>query len=133
MDIKTKVGDFDVVECGSIVLNQSNLITFSIEDLEFEFVFQSEEGTEQKPYINLVTINSKKIRFQMVNYNNPLGTGIPNPLNVASLSTGEEVYLQYAIHGINELKIFHYTWYLKPISKVNAIGEDGVELKSEQQ
>ena len=132
MEITIKVGELNLIESGSIVLNQSNKLSFNIEDLEFEFLFQTEEDEDHKPHIKLISKDSKSIQFQMINYNNPLGTGTPNPLNVASLSTGEEIFLQYAIHGINELKIFHYSWYSKPEGKVSVDEGDRVENKDKE-
>ena len=132
MEIKTKVGDLDLIESGSIVLNKDSKLYFSIEDLVFEFVFPSADGEEKTPNTKLVTTSSKSVQFQLINYDNPLGTGSPNPLNVASLSTGVDLYLQYAVHGKNKMKIFHYTWYSKPTSKVNAVSGESVEPNNKE-
>jgi hypothetical protein len=119
MVITKKVGDFDLIESGSIVINQSNTISFFILNLEVEFVFSDTEDKKQE--IKVSTIDNKKLQLNLLNFNNTLGTGITKPMSVATLNTGEEVFLQYVVYAVGELKVLHYSWYSKPVVEDSSV------------
>ncbi len=124
MNIKKKVGDFNLIESGSIVLNQSNNISFFIADLEIEFVFNNND--EKKQEVKAIPIGNKKLQLQIFNFDNPLGTGPKMPMSVATLNNNEEIYLQYVIYSINEIKILHYSWYSKLVVIDNVDQVNGI-------
>lgn len=115
MEIDIKVGGFKLIQSGSIVFNQSNNVLFSFKGLEIEFVFIQNDDKEQS--VKAVPIGEKKLQLQVLNFNNVLGTGQTNPINIASLNSGEDIFLQYVIYSINEIKILHYSWFSKPTNK----------------
>ena len=112
-----KVGDFKCLESGSIVLNQSNSIVFTFSGVEIEIVFITNDGEENQS-IKALPQSNKKLLIQLINFNNSLGTGITRPISIATLNSKEEVFLQYVVYSINEIKVMHYTWYSKPIINV---------------
>ena len=112
MQIDIKVGDFKLLQSGSMVFNQTNNVVFNIEDIEIEFVFI--QDTSKEKGVKAQAIGKKKVQLQITNFDNVLGTAQNIPLNIASLNTGEELYLQYVVYAINEIKILHYSWYSKP-------------------
>lgn len=127
ISIRKKVGDFALIEGGSIVLNQSNNVSFFFADLEIEIVFNNSE--EKKQEVKAIPIGGKKLQLQIFNFDNPLGTGPKMPMSIATLNTGEEIYLQYVIYSINEIKVIHYSWYTKNIINGNSVQFGNDETK----
>lgn len=117
MDVEIKVGDYKLLKSGSIIFNQTNNVVFTIEDIEIEFIFKHNDTKEKD--VKAVPIGNKKVQLQITNFNNVLGTAQNVPFNVASLNSGENLYLQYAVYSINEVKILHYSWFIKPIVENN--------------
>ena len=112
MQIDVKVGELNLIKSGSIVFNQTNNVVFKVVDIEIELVFIQDANIERD--VKAQAIGNKKIQLQITNFDNVLGTAQNNPLNIASLSTGENLYLQYAVYAINSVKILHYSWYSRP-------------------
>ena len=117
-DIKfeLKVGDYEVFQSGSVVLNAQHPVTFVIADLTFELVFMTSE--DKKTAIKAQPDGNKKLTIELYNYDNSLGTVQIQPIEFATLSDGHKVFFQYAIYGIGTgLKVLHYTWYLLAAGK----------------
>jgi len=114
MEVDIKVGDFKLLKSGSIIFNQTKNVVFTIEDIEVEFVFEHNDTKEKG--VKAVPIGNKKVQLQITNFDNVLGTAQNVPFNIASLNTGEDLFLQYAVYSINEIKILHYSWFIKPIT-----------------
>lgn len=112
--ISIKINDFEVVRDGSLVVNASNSISFTVADLEFTFIFQKDETGEKKLVHN--PVGDKKVITSIYNFDNSLGTGYSDPIEFATLNNGEKLYLLFAVYSIAEsLKIFHYTWLKRNI------------------
>lgn len=122
MIIKKKIGEFELIESGSIVIDKANTVSFFLDDLEIEIVFFDRDDKKQE--IKAIPVDTKKLQLQLINFNNPLGTGPTKPLNIATLNTGECVYLQYVVYAIHDIKILHYSWYSKSLVKGDIIPPD---------
>lgn len=104
------VDDFLVYGSGVIVLSSEKTITMKIEDTDFVFDFKDEDGGV--PAIQIVESVEHRCHLVFSNFNSPLGTSIKDPILIASLDNGENLYLQYAITTINKvIKVFQYTLY----------------------
>lgn len=125
MEVDIKVGDFKLLKSGSIVFNQTNNVVFTIEDIEIEFVFKHNDTKEKG--VKAVPIGNKKVQLQITNFDNVLGTAQNVPFNIASLNTGEDLFLQYAVYSINEIKILHYSWFTKPTAVEDSTQVSNIE------
>lgn len=95
---------------GVLVLSSEKKITMEIEDTDFIFDFK--DGDENAPSIKIVESSEHRCHLTFSNFNSPLGTSIKEPLLIASLDNGDNLYLQYAITTINKvIKVFQYTLY----------------------
>lgn len=104
------VDKYLVYDSGVIVLPSEKTITMKIEDTDFIFDFKDEEGG--MPSIKIVESTDTRCHLTFSNFKSPLGTSIKEPLLIASLDNGDNLYLQYAITTINKaIKVFQYTLY----------------------
>ena len=111
------VGDYSVYNSGVIILSSDKSITMKIEDTNFVFDFKDEDG--EAPDIKLVESNEKSCHLTFLNFNNPLGVSIKEPVLIASMDTGDNLYLQYAISTVNKVvKVFQYTLYTVAITQL---------------
>lgn len=114
MDIK--INDYDVVREGSLVVNPEYTISFRVEDLSFKFDFKKDDSNEKK--LQDEKIGNKTLVVHILNFDNVVGTGYSTPIELATLSTGEKLYISFAVYSIAEnLKIFHYTWLKRPVAQ----------------
>lgn len=112
MNIDITVNSLKVLCDGSLVVSKEQTITFQIAGLTFNFDFITDESSE---YDVKQEHNGKVMVTHLVNFTNALGTGLKEPTEMATLSTGEKLYFSFAVHSISENpRIFHYTWYTKP-------------------
>ena len=103
-----RIDDYEVIRDGVLVVNSSNRLLFEIEDLSFEFVFKTDESGKKS--IRHERTEDKLVIY-LVNFNNNLGTGLSNPIEVATLDSGEILFVLFAVHAISDnLRVFHYTW-----------------------
>lgn len=106
------VGKYLVYGSGVLILSSDKTITMKIEDTDFIFDFNDSEGGS--PYMQLGESNEHKCHLTFCNFNNPLGVSIKDPVLIASLDNGDNLYLQYAITTVNKVvKLFQYTLYTK--------------------
>ena len=109
---KVKVGEFDLIESGSIITMKDANIHFFIQDLEYEFRFTKAEGNELK--INIVSNTGKKLVVELQNFDNSLGAGNINPMPMGTVN-GNDMYLLYRVTQLDEGgKTMHYSWLSKP-------------------
>ncbi|MFT5760920.1 MAG: hypothetical protein ACI8WA_000021 [Polaribacter sp.] len=123
--IKTKIGELDVYEKGSLINPNKENIEISLGSkfqflAEFKFTADIEnKETRLEPY----KLEKVGIGLNFVNFNNSLGTGNVNPIRVGWLE-GRNLFFNYRVFGINNDKgvIFEYTWLLG--KKVDADGNE---------
>lgn len=106
------VGKYSVYGSGVLILSTDKTITMKIEDTDFIFDFNDDEGGV--PNIKLRESKEHKCHLTFCNFSNPLGVSIKEPILIASLDNGDYIYLQYAITTVNNaVKVFQYTLYTK--------------------
>jgi hypothetical protein len=123
--IKTKIGELDVYEKGSLINPNGENIEISLGSksqflAEFKFTADKEnKETRLEPY----KLDKIGIGLNFMNFNNSLGTGNVNPIRVGWLES-RNLFLNYRVFGINDDKgvIFEYTWLLG--KKVDADGNE---------
>lgn len=110
-----KVGEYTVYESGCVITHLGKPVVFQIEDLTFEFNFVNDtENTESRANVLAKNNSVKNLVFTFFNYDNELGRGIKEPVNVGNIESSE-LYLQYFIYAIgnSNSKIIKYTWLTK--------------------
>ena len=106
------VDKYSVYSSGVLILSSDKTITMKIEDTDFIFDFEDIEGGT--PHLQLGESNDHRCHLTVCNFSNPLGVSIKEPVLIASLNNGDNLYLQYAIITVNKVvKVFQYTLYTK--------------------
>lgn len=105
------VNNLKVISNGSLVVNVKQSISFKIGSMTFVFDFP-DDGREEKDVKQERTENT--MTTHLINFNNPLGSGLKEPTMMATLATGEKLLLNFSVDALNEVKIFHYTWFIEP-------------------
>jgi hypothetical protein len=114
--MKIKVGEFDVLDSGSVVGNLNEPIDFIIDEsvaLIVRLVFIDDDSNEKKNQKIAERFDKNGLQIKFINYDNsPFGTGNISPLMIGQYN-GRELYFNYRIYHINLLgKHIHYTWLL---------------------
>lgn len=110
---KIEMGDFELEESGSIITTKDAEIRFRIQDLEYVFSFVNEENIPAQ--LRTKSNDGKRLEVELVNFNNPLGTGSIDPVPMGRI--GEKLlFIMIRVDAFeNGSKTFHYSWYSKPI------------------
>jgi len=112
--MKIKVGNYDVLNSGTIVSIENEPIDFSIaEDIGFTIRIIFKTNTEEKePIIKAEKFDKVGAELTFWNFNNSIGIGNVTPLNIGSLNS-RELLLNYRVYSLNKGgKTLHYTWLL---------------------
>lgn len=115
MDIKIKMGEYEVLQSGSVIAIEKEPVEFYIEDLIVVLEFKSsEEDTSMK--IKSTIADNKKLNLVFWNFDNELGCGIACPVVIGHLKDRELsllVRFSSLSSGGKEIK---YTWLTRNIS-----------------
>jgi len=112
--MKIKVGDFDVLDSGSVVGTLNEPIDFIINEVTgFIVRLTFTEDTNQKENQRKADhFGDSGVEINFINYTNSLGAGNVSPLRIGMFNK-RELYLNYRIYHIDRLgKQIHYTWLL---------------------
>lgn len=114
--MKIKVGDYDVLDSGSIVGNLNESIDFEIDSEIIQIlrlIFIDDDSTkEQKVYAKQSDTESRVIEMTFTNYNNSLGTGNAKPISLGKYK-GRSLFFNFRIYSLEKIgKHIHYTWLL---------------------
>jgi len=111
--MKIKVGQFDVLETGSLVGIDNEPIEFTLDETSqyiIRMVFTTTPDGQTAARADLYGKNG--VLFTFTNYNNSLGLGSIIPIRVGQIKS-RELYLAYRIYCLDgTAKHLHYTWYL---------------------
>lgn len=111
-----KVGDFDLLESGSIITMKDADIQFKIKGLEYVLRFVNTE--EGKAKIQMVSNDGKRLVLELQNFNDPIGGGNISPLPMGVIE-GKQVFLLFRISQLEDGgKTMFYSWLSKPVVTV---------------
>lgn len=118
MRITTGINDFEVLNSGTIISFKDESINFELTPLVkviLRFV-QDNEVKEQK--MDFKVVNNNQIEILLTNFNNSLGTGNAEPLELATIDN-KKIYFNFVVYSLNgmESKTVHYTWYAREEAK----------------
>ena len=112
---RIKVGDFDLIESGSIITMKDADIHFYIEDLEYVFRFVNTE--EKGAKMHIASNDGKKMEIELQNFNDAIGIGNVNPIPMGTVQ-GKSLFMFFRVTQLEDGgKTMHYTWLSKPLEK----------------
>ena len=111
-----KSGPTEIIASGTVISfkNNSIEIIFGSASERLKLIIEFEDDKENKePLIKASISSNKALILKLINYNNPLGMGNSEPINIGNFE-GRELHLNYRVHALtNDLnKTVHYTIYL---------------------
>ena len=110
-DMKISVGKYEVYDSGSVLSHGNKDILFEIKNLKVRIKFVSDpENANYDAKISLIE-NNTCLLLTLVNFNNSLGTGLTNPVEIGTIN-GSRLYLQFVVYrlGESDTRMFSYTW-----------------------
>lgn len=121
MNQSIKIGDYEVISTGSILIPKGEYAEFSFDTLNFRIIFKEEKDDDGNVtagrYELNVAPNREFLEIILYNQDQTFFSSTPNLINVATLM-GRKLCLKFCIHSLNtkddyEDKLFFYTWYWK--------------------
>lgn len=111
--MKIEVGNYEVHSSGTVIGVLNEPIIFYIENLVFEFQFTENKETKENKFVPELSADGKKLILYMENFNNSLGTGNIEPMQLATLN-GRRLLFNYRVYSLNDKtgKMLNYTWLL---------------------
>lgn len=113
-DMKICVGEYEVYDSGSVLSHGDKEILFEIKNLKIKIKFVSDsENANYDVKISLID-NNACLLLTLVNFNNSLGTGLTNPVEIGTIN-GSRLYLQFVVYqlGESDTRMLSYTWLTK--------------------
>jgi hypothetical protein len=112
--MEVNVGNFEVIESGSLVSHEGEPIDFILQQTPSLFavriLFRSDPENTAMRMESAVTEN--RLHITLFNFNNSLGTGNTTRLNIGTLDNRSLHFSFWVVAaGNNGNKVFHYTWY----------------------
>ncbi|KEO85125.1 DUF6864 domain-containing function [Tumebacillus flagellatus] len=116
MDLKVKVGEYQVLDSGSVMVFENETLEFALDDgdgkLTVRCVFEDREDEENGRMVEGEAKNDSECNLLFINFNNRYGTGSKKPIEVG-IYNERKLLLQYYIAAPkSSYKVFTYTWYL---------------------
>lgn len=114
--MEIKVGDFDVLESGTIVGIIDEPIEFLLSketDFRIKIIFKDDKTLTDKPHNRKADVYGKNgLQITFTNYNYPNGIGNAKPVQLGQIEN-RELHLTYRVYSlVDSGKLFHYTWLL---------------------
>ena len=112
MDVNIKVGDNKVIASGTFVTDKAeNILSFAYnnEELFFTFLIKSSENSSLRWYPRE---DNKGMVIEFFGFQDSLGKTSTEPMLLAKLSNGEDLFLRCVIRDVGKIKTVDYTFYL---------------------
>jgi hypothetical protein len=114
--MKIKIGDFDILESGTIVGNEHEPIDFFVnEDVDFivRLEFVNDKNQTDPPHKKKAEkFGERGVKLIFTNYDYPTGVGNSAPLKIGRFKN-RELFLNYRIYSLESAgKLVHYSWLL---------------------
>ncbi len=124
--MKLFVGDYEVMESGTVVGIYGQPVSFHIENLIYTFEFIT-DAAQPKLTLKTEVVSNTHLKVIFYNFDDTLGAGNIAPIKFGNIGD-RDLYFQYRIYTLrgDSGKLLHYTWLL---SKKNEGGENGKEGK----
>jgi hypothetical protein len=108
-------GGAEIISSGTIIQFNRKPIEINVQLLDFSFkcILNFENKFDTKEQSLKATAEMSTISLTFFNFNNPLGSGSSEPINIGTYED-KFIYLSYRIYSLNEQsdKTLHYSFYL---------------------
>jgi hypothetical protein len=117
MNIKIGVGDYEIIDSGTVIIDNGKDLTFQIEALKFVFRFEKDENTTgQYDKITLLKDDEEKdyLLITLFNFEDMTNMGNANLLSLATYKN-RELSIKLRVNTAGDTSpdhIFNYSWYL---------------------
>lgn len=118
ISIKVKNGFYDLVESGDIIIDSSDITTFTVENngedpIDIIFKFEDSEKEPNALTKEAKVINQTTLEIIFKNYNSVLGSYNKEPWEIGFIAN-RKLYLMYVISAFSETKLkkVNYSFYL---------------------
>lgn len=111
MKLYTK--DKEIIDSGLVITFKNEPIIFELRDDMKITVFLTEDDSIDDQRIDIDPISRENMELKLVNFNNSLGTGNSNPLQLGSIDN-KHLYLNIVVYSLGKdtQKTLQYTWFL---------------------
>lgn len=113
--MKIKVGEYDILESGTVIGNENEPVDFILDtktNFTLRMNFKDDDSLEKKPSIKAELLGENILQILFKNFDNPLGNGNVKPIKLG-VNQGRELSINYRIYSIEESgKLIHYTFLL---------------------
>lgn len=115
-DVTIRSGPARVVASGTVTSFRDHPleVTFALGDESARVLVDFEDDPDaDQPRVDSEIVDDDTIRFTMVNFKNPLGTGTPEPLEIGSLE-GKPLWFHFRVYDVEGGDpTLWYTFYLE--------------------
>lgn len=120
MDIKIQVDDFEIINSGSIIVENRQVTNFNFKDngldLNFKVKFTDDENISESKYEININKEENYLEINIINTGYGLNMGNKNMIPLATISN-RQLYFKFMVssiqNGDDKDNLFNYTWYLK--------------------
>jgi hypothetical protein len=117
MNIKIQIDDYEIVNSGTIIIDNSKPLNFSFPDnnINFKIVFTEDPKIEYSKFDTKIFEEENYLEINIINSNSGQLVGNGGLVPLAKLND-RQLYLKFRVTNVGEEnfdKIFNYTWYLK--------------------
>lgn len=115
-NIKIKTGDYEIFNSGTVLIfaDKPTVLTIPMVDSNLDLILEFKSDTAEKAHVEPEVISKNELRLNFFNFNNSLGTGNPQPVEMGTLDN-RKLFFSYRVYSLDEknLKSFEYTLYLQ--------------------
>lgn len=116
MNVKITTANCEVVDSGfvtSFAGEPVNIILDATTDTPFKISFVFLKNNEIKESLfNAEAPNQREVIFRLTNFNNPLGTAVIKPIEIANNNEGKKLYISFFTYTVGDsAPTLHYTIY----------------------
>ena len=131
MEIGIRLGEYDVLDSGSIIALEGVPIQFRIGELKISFSFSTKAEDNSQMFIHKNVISSLEAEIVFENFDSQLGSGLVIPYVVGTFQNKELSFMVRFSQLNKGGKLVNYTWLLRdiPNKKVNEKGPKGQDAQ----
>lgn len=112
--IRIRMGEYDLLESGSIICSRDADIHFYIENLEYLITFVSDDSST--PQLRVRSNTGQRLELELVNFNNPLNMGNINPFPMGRIGD-KQLFIMIRVSATGEGgRTVQYSWYTRQIN-----------------
>jgi len=117
-----KSGNNKIVNTGSVISFSDSSVTIDIgtqePKLKLTLIFKNDQEKKTPEMSAEVKGGNKELQLTLYNFNNSLGQGNTNPINIGKLD-GHNMFLNFVVYALGGTpsKLLHYTIYQEDIQQ----------------